>query len=119
MFFQVNKKCSWTTEGKVANISWREGAHKTDGIWAGVMGFPGGSDGKESTCSEGDPSLIPGLGRSHGEVNGYPPQYSFLKNPRDREAWRATVQRVTKSQTLLKRLSIHSRALRKGSKTAI
>ena len=92
MFFQVNTKCSWITEGKVANISWREGAHKTNGIWSG-------GDGKESTCNEGDPGLIPGLGRLHGEVNGYPPQDSFLKNPRDREAWRATGNGVTKRQT--------------------
>ena len=39
---------------------------------------PGGSDGKESTCNAGDPSLIPGLGRSPGEGNGNPLQYSCL-----------------------------------------
>ena len=61
-------------------------------LWGGLEnefsgGFPGGSDGKESTCSTGDPSLIPGLGRSPGEGNGYPLQYSCLENSMDREAW--------------------------------
>ena len=46
-----------------------------------------------------DADLIPGLGRSHGEVNGNPLQYSCLKNPMDRRAWWATVQRVAKIQT--------------------
>ena len=43
-------------------------------------GFPGGSDGKESACSEGDLSSIPRLGRSPGEGNGNPLQYSCLEN---------------------------------------
>ena len=46
-----------------------------------VMGFPGGSDGKASACSAGDLGLIPGLGRSPGEGNGTPLQYSCLENP--------------------------------------
>ena len=58
-------------------------------------GFPGGSEGKESTCNAGDPGSIPGLGRSPGERNDYPLQYSWL----DRGVWRATVHGVTKSQT--------------------
>ena len=49
------------------------------------MGFPGGSDGKESACNAGDPGLITGSGRSPGEANGNPPQYSFLENSMDRE----------------------------------
>ena len=44
-------------------------------------GFPGGSDGKESTCNAGDLSSIPGLGRSPGEGHGNPLQYSCLENP--------------------------------------
>ena len=44
------------------------------------MGFPGGSDGKESTCGVGDLSLIPGLGRFPGEGKGYPLQHSCLEN---------------------------------------
>ena len=45
------------------------------------MGFPGGSDGEESACSAGDLGSIPGLGRSPGERNGNPLQYSCLENP--------------------------------------
>ena len=45
------------------------------------MGFPGGSDGKESACNVGDLGSIPGLGRFPGEGNGYPIQYSCLENP--------------------------------------
>ena len=54
------------------------------------MGFPGGCSGKEPTCSAGDmreADSIPGLGRSLGEGNGNPFQYSCLENPMDREAW--------------------------------
>ena len=46
-----------------------------------LMGFPGGSDSKESTCNGVDPRLIPGSGRSPGEGNGKPLQYSCLENP--------------------------------------
>ena len=49
------------------------------------MGIPGGSDGKESTYNARDLGLIPELGRSPGEANGNPPQYSCLGNPMDRE----------------------------------
>ena len=51
-----------------------------------VPGFPGGSDGKESACNSGDLGLISGLGRSPGEGNGYPLQYSCLENSMDRGA---------------------------------
>ena len=51
------------------------------------LGFPGGSDSKASACNAGDPGLIPGLGRSPGEGNGNPLQYSCLENPMDRGAW--------------------------------
>jgi len=51
------------------------------------MDFPGGSDGKESAYSAGDPGLIPGSGRSPGEGNGNPLLYSWLKNSMDRGAW--------------------------------
>ena len=60
-------------------------------------GFPGGSDGKEFACSARDSGSIPGLGRSPGEGNGYPLQYSCLENPLDRGTWWATVQGVTES----------------------
>ena len=55
------------------------------------MGFPGGSDGKESACNMGDLGLIPGLGRSLGEVNGNTLQYSCLENSMDRGDEQATV----------------------------
>ena len=47
-------------------------------------------DGKESACNSGDQGLIPGLGRSPGEGNGNPLQYSCWENSMDRGAWRAT-----------------------------
>ena len=61
--------------------------------------FPGGSDGKKSTCNAGDQDEIPGLGRSPREGNGYQFQYSGLENSMDRGAWCATIHGVTKSQT--------------------
>ena len=54
--------------------------------------------GKEFTCQAGDLGLIPGPGRSPGERNGNPLQYSCLENPMDRGAWRVTVPGVAKSQ---------------------
>ena len=62
------------------------------------MGFPDGSDSKESACKAGDLSSIPRLGKSPGEENGNPLQYSCLENSMDRGAWWATVHGVTKSQ---------------------
>ena len=62
-----------------------------------AYGFPGGSDGKESACNVGEPGLIPGSGRSSGEGNDNPLQCSYLGNPKDRGAWWAIAQRVTKS----------------------
>ena len=59
----------------------------------------GGSDGKESTCNAGDLGSISGSGRSPGEGNGNPLQYSCLENPMDKGAWWAIVPGVTKSQT--------------------
>ena len=66
-----------------------------------MMGFPGGSEVKASACNAGDQGLIPGSGRSPGEGNGNPLQYSCMENPMDGGAWWATVPRVTKSQTQL------------------
>ena len=63
------------------------------------MGFPGGSDGKESACNAGDPGSVPGLGRYPGEGNGNILQYSCQENSMDRGAWRAIVHGVTKSHT--------------------
>ena len=70
-------------------------------IYNKAKGFPGGSDGKESTCNEVDLGSIPESGRSPGEENGCPLQYSCLENPTNRGAWRATVHGVAKSWTRL------------------
>ena len=66
-----------------------------------IICFHGGSNGKESALTSGDLGSIPGLGRSPGEGNGNPLQYSCLDNSMDRGAWRATVYGVKKSQTQL------------------
>ena len=60
------------------------------------IGFFGGLDGKESACNAGDPGLIPRLGRSPGEGNHYPPEYSCLKNSMD-----CIVHGIAKSRTRL------------------
>ena len=64
-----------------------------------LFDFPGGSEGKASACNVGDPGLIPGSGRSPGEGNGNPLQYSCLENPTDGGAWWAAVHGVTESET--------------------
>ena len=66
------------------------------------QGFPGSSAGRESTCSAGDPSSIPGLGRSPGERIGYPLQYSGLENSTD-----YIVHGVAKSWTQLSNFHFH------------
>ena len=63
-----------------------------------------GSDDKEIACSAGDPGLIPWCGRSPGEGNGNPLQYSRLENSMDKEAWWDTIYGVTKSQMGLNNL---------------
>ena len=76
----------------VRRICWRR-----ESLYTPVfLGFPGGSDGKESACNAGDLGSIPGLGRSPGEGKGYPLQYSGLENSMDR-----IVHGVTKSRTRL------------------
>ena len=65
-------------------------------IWLRLCS-PGGSEGKASACNVGDLGSIPRLGRSPGEGNGYPLQYSGLEDSMDRGAWRATVHGVTES----------------------
>ena len=65
------------------------------------LGFPGGSDGKESACNAGDLGSIPEFGRSPGGGNSNPLQYSCLENSMDRGAWQTIVHGVAKSQTQL------------------
>ena len=66
-----------------------------------MQGFPGGSEVKASVCNAGDLGSVPGSGRSPGEGNGNPLQYSGLENSMDGGAWRATVYGVAKSRTRL------------------
>ena len=81
-------------------------------VFSSEEDFLGGAMVKNLSANTGDMSLIPGLGSSLGEGNGYPLQYSCLEHPMDRAAWRAAVHGVAKSQkwlstqqaTLLKRL---------------
>ena len=84
-------------------LAWRipgMGSHRVRHDWSDLavavayhlyLGFPGGSEGKESVCNAGDTGSIPGLGWSPGEGNGCPLQYSWLENSMDRGAWWATV----------------------------
>ena len=66
-----------------------------------LPGFLGNANGKESVCNAGDPGLIPESGRSLGEGNGNPLQYSCLEKSIDRRAWQTTVYGVAKSRTRL------------------
>ena len=69
--------------------------------WGVTDYFPGGSDGKASAYNTGNTGSLPGSGRSPGEGNGTPLQYSCLENPMDGGAWWATVHRVSNSRTQL------------------
>ena len=71
-----------------------------------LLVFPGGSNGKESAYNAGDTSSIPGSGRSSGEENGNPLQYSCLENPWDRGAWGATGHGVTKESNTTAQLTL-------------
>ena len=66
-----------------------------------ILGLPGGSEVKTSACNLGDPGSIPGSGRSPGEGNVNPFQYSCLENLMEGGAWWATVHGVARSQTRL------------------
>ena len=76
---------------------------------------PGGSEVRASACNAGDPGSIPGSGRSPGEGNGNPLQYSCLENPMEGGAWWATVHGVTKSWTRLSQTSTSSMLCPKAS----
>ena len=74
---------------------------------------PGGSEVKASACNAGDLGSIPGSGRSPGEGNGNPLQYSCLENPMDGGAWWATVHGVAKSWTRLSDFRCNSDVIRR------
>ena len=84
-----------------------------------VVLFPGGSEVKASACNAGDLGSIPVSGRSPGEGNVSPLQYSCLENPMDRGAWWATVHGVAKSRTRLSNFTFtfHFHALEKEMAT--
>ena len=71
------------------------------------LGFPGGSDGKESACNAGGMGSIPGSGRSPGEGHGSTLQYACLENSMDRGAWGSTVHGFAKNWTRLSDQHLH------------
>ena len=77
--FQIQRKYTWLA------VLWPSSRNK---LLTTELGFHGSSEGKESTCNAGGPSVIPVLARSPGEAKGYPLQCSCLGNPMDRGAWR-------------------------------
>ena len=87
---------TWWLPDFVSTRMERSHIHCSSQHLASSQGFPGGSVGKESACNVGDLGSIPGLGRSPGEGNGNPLQYSCLENPMDGGAWWATVHRSQK-----------------------
>ena len=101
---QTYVKISWAIYLGPMYLTWsRFNKPELEKVWPREWprGFSGGSDGKESACNAGDPGLIPGLGRSPGEGNGNPLQYSCQENPMERGAWQAIVHGLAKSQTRL------------------
>ena len=101
MMVQLDWRTSLGAEASVEPFtpsSWLEGNHITG------KGLPYSSDGKESDCNAGDLGSISESGRSPGEGNGNPLQYSCLGNPMDRGAWQATVHGVAKRPTRLRNI---------------
>ena len=96
----TKRKAQQLSHGLTVSLLFKLGASlgvfKTPLQW---QDFPGGSDGKASAYNAGDPGLIPGLGRSSGEGNGNPFQYSCMENPMDGGVWCATDHGVAKSWT--------------------
>ena len=86
-------------------------------MWVEIeVGFPGGSNSKESACDAGDPGLIPGLGISPGEGNIKSLQYSCLENSMDRGTWQTTVHGVTKSDTTVRLTEVEVQIAREREK---
>ena len=91
---------NWSTQFEELSVNTKSLSKRENLLLVSIFlkGLPNGSDRKESACNEGDPGSIPGSGRSSGEGNGNPLQYSCLENSMDRGVWRATVHGVTKSR---------------------
>ena len=85
-------------DGKIHCVLRPEESVVLERLYYPRQGPPRWLSGKEFACNAGDTGSIPRSGRSPGGGNGNPLQHSCLKNPMDREAWQATVHRVTKSQ---------------------
>ena len=128
--------CTWSATWSVPAESRDQGPQRvrhdwaTDLIWSYqwssfvlgtyyLRGFPGASGGKASACNARDPAPIPGSGRSPGEGNGNPLQYSCLENSIDGGAWWATVHAIPKSRTRLSDITFtfHFHALEKEMAT--
>ena len=77
-------------ETHVPSLGWEDPLEKGMATHSSILGLPGDSDSKV-VSNVGDSGSIPGSGRVPGKGNGYPLQYSYLKNPTDRGAWWATV----------------------------
>ena len=92
--------------------AWQATVHGDAKSWKGLsdfdfpLGFPGGSDGKESACNVGDLDQSPGLRRSPGEGDSYPLQYSGLENSMDRGSWQATDYGIFKESDITEQLSV-------------
>ena len=100
----IAQRIPWTEEPGRLYSSWslkESDATQHKYLYSHIALFSGGLKGKSSACNAGDLSSIPGSGRSPGEGNGNPIQYSCLENPMDRGASQTTVHGVTKSQTQL------------------
>ena len=104
-------------KGNLAEISYYKMANKDINnrmFWIKIIkgnrgaGFSSSSDNKESASNAGDLGSVPWWGRSPGEGNGYPLQYSCLGNPKDRGAWQTTVHEVAKSRTRLSDSPTHT-----------
>ena len=98
-FWSVKSSGPWEAllPVKLVDAMARNRAHQGMGVRAGQKAAD--SDGKVAAYNAGDPGLNPGLGRSPGEGNGNPLQYSCLENPMDGGSWWATVHGVAKTRT--------------------
>ena len=106
---QLSSLTRWTFVGKVMSLLFNM-------LFRLLVACTGGSDDKASACNVGDLDSIPGLGRSPGEGNGNPLQYSCLENSMDGGAWWATVHGIAKSRI---RLSDFTSLLQLSSKEQV